>query len=52
MSFKLYLIEQNIISINEAPRKVGGDFYCYNNMKQFSEKEVQQACDVGGDINV
>jgi len=39
-------------SLEGAPKKVGGDFFCRDNAEAFSEKEVEDVCDVKGEIEV
>jgi len=37
-----------LTSLKNCPKFVGGDFYCQNNIRQFTEGEVRDLCKVGG----
>lgn len=39
-----------LTSLEGAPQEVSGDFYCYDNPGNFTEKDVRAVCDVGGEI--
>ena len=42
----------SLTSLEGAPEKVGGDFYCSNNAVKFTEEQVRAVCDVKGRIFV
>ncbi|MDX9695048.1 MAG: hypothetical protein RBT49_04585 [Bacteroidales bacterium] len=42
----------NLTSLEGAPIKVGGNFYCGGNTKKFTEEDVRKVCEVKGGIRV
>jgi hypothetical protein len=44
--------DNELTSLKGAPRSVGGNFYCNDNKKQFTEEEVRAVCKVGGKVFV
>ena len=41
-----------LTTLEGAPREVGGNFYCYNNKVKFTEEQVRSVCNVKGKIYV
>ena len=44
--------DNNLTSLDGAPRSVGGDFDCSNNAIKFTIEQVRAVCDVKGTIRV
>ena len=47
-----YCCYNELKSLQYAPKYVGGDFWCNNNKKKFTEEEVRAVCDVKGNVHV
>ena len=42
--------DNQLTSLEGAPTSVGRDFHCHNNPAEFTKKDVQAVCSVGGRI--
>ena len=47
-----YCSNNKLTSLDGAPKSVSRDFYCNNNTKKFTKKEVRAVCDVRGSIYI
>ena len=45
-----YCYDNELTSLSGCPHKVGGNFDCSNNKKQFTINNIKRFCKVGGDI--
>ena len=47
-----YCYNNKLTSLKGSPKTVDGNFKCHKNQKQFTKEEVEEVCNVGGEITI